>query len=139
MQSKIPIGTDISDLLQQLASSSGGGGIHFEPGVEQSRGVASTHAMLLRQAQDTILGEVEARYASKGTDTEENVNRSLAQAKAALECTTDGILVVDSHGKIVGSNQKFSEMWKLPPQILEGGSDREALHCVLAQLKDPYS
>ena len=63
--------------------------------------------------------------------------KSLSLLRATLESTADGVLVVDSLGKITTYNQQFAEMWRLPPQILASGNDEEALAFVLDQLKDP--
>ena len=57
--------------------------------------------------------------------------------RATLESTADGLLVVDTNGKIVSFNQKFAEMWKVPGDILVAGDDGRALESVLPQLKDP--
>ena len=57
--------------------------------------------------------------------------------RATLESTADGILVVDSKGKIVSFNQKFAQMWRIPGDILVAGDDRRALDFVLNQLKHP--
>ena len=57
--------------------------------------------------------------------------------RATLESTADGILVVNSAGKIVAYNQKFAEMWGIPKSVLTSRDDNEALDFVLAQLKDP--
>ena len=51
--------------------------------------------------------------------------RELAQAleivRGTLESTTDSIMVTDEKGKITNYNQQYIEMWKIPPEILEGG------------------
>ncbi len=57
--------------------------------------------------------------------------------RAALESTADGILVVNSEGKIASYNQKFAEMWSIPEPVLKARDDSKALDFVLAQLKDP--
>jgi diguanylate cyclase (GGDEF)-like protein/PAS domain S-box-containing protein len=64
-----------------------------------------------------------------------NIETSLLEA--TLESTADGILVVDRQGAIVMYNQKFRKMWHIPPGVLKTGSDDEAIHHVLRQLKDP--
>gem|GEM_PF-315232 len=71
--------------------------------------------------------------------TEENLEQSLSLITATLESTTDGILVVDRHGKIVSFNQKFVRMWRIPDSILASRNDEQALEFVLGQLKNPES
>jgi diguanylate cyclase (GGDEF)-like protein len=65
------------------------------------------------------------------------LEKSLALSKATLEATADGILVVDKERKIVGYNQKFRKMWKIPQKVLMPGNDQEAARYVLSQVKDP--
>ncbi len=62
---------------------------------------------------------------------------SLSRLKAALESTTDGILVVNRNGKTSASNELFAKMWKIPADILESHDDDKALAYVLDQLKTP--
>jgi PAS domain S-box-containing protein len=57
--------------------------------------------------------------------------------RATLESTLDGILVVNSVGKIVAYNRKFAEMWRIPESVLASRDDNVALSFVLSQLKDP--
>ncbi len=71
------------------------------------------------------------------SDDETTSARSISLAMAAFESTTDGILVVDPNGRILGSNRKFAEMWRIPPEIIEAGDDEAAIDCVIDQLKDP--
>ncbi len=52
---------------------------------------------------------------------EENLARMTSQLKAALEATGDGILVIDSEGRIVNMNRRFSDMWQIPAGILHEG------------------
>ncbi len=64
---------------------------------------------------------------------------SLSLLRATLEATADGILVVDQDGKIVTYNQKFVEMWQIPPDILEARDDSQAIDHILGQLLQPQS
>jgi PAS domain S-box-containing protein len=57
--------------------------------------------------------------------------------RAAFESTADGILVVNVEGKIDTYNQKFSEMWRVPEEVLASRDDARAIDCVLEQLSDP--
>ena len=62
--------------------------------------------------------------------------QSLSLLDAALESTTDGILVVDLNGRIVSYNQRFAEMWRIPQAVLEAHDDERALAFVTEQLAD---
>src|SRR5713226_3045019 len=68
---------------------------------------------------------------------DEERDRSLSLLTATLESTADGILVVDTQGKIVRFNRKFIEMWHIPESIVASRDDNQALAFVLDQLKDP--
>jgi PAS domain S-box-containing protein len=62
---------------------------------------------------------------------------SVSLLKATLESTEDGLLVVNSSGKIVQFNQKFIEMWRISDEIMKDGEDNKALEYVKNQLINP--
>ncbi len=68
---------------------------------------------------------------------EQEARHALSLLEATLESTTDGLLVVDTQGRMTRFNRKFAEMWRLPHPILASGDDRQALDFVLDQLADP--
>ena len=68
---------------------------------------------------------------------EAELEKSFSLQKATLESTVDGILVVDSEGKIVQYNQKFAELWRIPEDVLKLMKDEAALQYVMDQLKYP--
>ncbi len=68
---------------------------------------------------------------------ERQLDHSLSLLRSTLESTADGILVVDSVGKIVASNGRFRELWRIPDSIMESGDDEQAIAYVLEQLEDP--
>lgn len=68
---------------------------------------------------------------------EERLARLLALHQATLDSTTDGLLVVDTNGRIVSYNRQFVEMWGIPEQVAADGDDSLALQLVLHQLRDP--
>ncbi|HUR62374.1 MAG TPA: PAS domain-containing sensor histidine kinase [Candidatus Thermoplasmatota archaeon] len=80
---------------------------------------------------------VTMRDVSERKAAEREIQSSLSMLSATLESTADGILVVDAGGRIVNTNQKFGEMWRMPADILASRDDQRALAFVLGQLKDP--
>lgn len=71
--------------------------------------------------------------------SEFELDRSLSLLKATIESTADGLLVVDTSGKIVQYNRKFAEMWRIPQEILDKQDDNLAINFVQDQLADPAS
>jgi PAS domain S-box-containing protein len=46
---------------------------------------------------------------------------TVAVMRATLESTMDAILVTDEKGKVTDFNEKYSDLWKIPPDLLERG------------------
>ena len=67
--------------------------------------------------------------------------KELAQAlvimRATLESTTDAILVTDEKFRVTDFNEKYLEMWKIPPEILDHGSFHEVLETEGQFFPDP--
>ena len=61
---------------------------------------------------------------------EEQREQALAELQATLESTADGILVTDLAGRIRAFNQRFAQLWAIPPDLLAARHD-EAVHAWL--------
>jgi PAS domain S-box-containing protein len=95
----------------------------------------STTVSIIRNKQGEVqffLVMIEDVTARKKASSE--LEKSLSLLKATLESTVDGLLVVDSSGKIVQVNQKFIEMWRIPDEILDTGEDSVLIQFVRNQL-----
>ncbi|MEX0749615.1 MAG: EAL domain-containing protein [Dehalococcoidia bacterium] len=57
--------------------------------------------------------------------------------KSTIESTADGILVVDSDGKVAFANRRFAEMWRLPDELIAAGDDDALIDHVVSQVLDP--
>jgi len=68
---------------------------------------------------------------------EDSLHESISLQKATLESTTDGIVVINSQGKITSFNQKFLEMWNIPKNLVDSGKDVKIREHVMEQLIDP--
>ena len=68
---------------------------------------------------------------------EEALRRSETQVHTILESTADGILAVDSKGKVIKANRRFADLWRIPQSLMEGGDDNALLDFVLDQLSNP--
>ena len=65
------------------------------------------------------------------------LEETLSLLNATLDSTVEGILVVDSKGRIERFNRRFTKMWRIPDSILDSREDDEAIAYVLEQLIDP--
>jgi diguanylate cyclase (GGDEF)-like protein/PAS domain S-box-containing protein len=65
------------------------------------------------------------------------LQRALSLMQSTLESTGDGLLAISQDGKIVSYNQRFAQMWRIPPDVLRPGDDSQALNFVLDQIRDP--
>lgn len=58
---------------------------------------------------------------------------------AILESTTDGVLVVDLHGRVVGRNSSFDRLWRMPLALVVTQDDAALVAHAGAQLAEPES
>ena len=68
---------------------------------------------------------------------EEALHWSETQLQVILESTADGILAVDNKGKMIKTNRRFAELWRIPQSLMDIRDDRALLDFVLAQLSEP--
>jgi PAS domain S-box-containing protein len=66
----------------------------------------------------------------------EEYARALSLHQATLKSTADGLLVVDPGGGVLSFNERFLEMWRIPPAAAAAGRDADLLGAVLPQLVD---
>ena len=71
-------------------------------------------ALELSNANAVLKEEIAQRKLAEAT-----TRKTLSLLNAALESTADGILVVDSRGKITGFNRKYVNMWHIPDAVME--------------------
>ena len=57
--------------------------------------------------------------------------------RGALESTADGILVVNSEGRVLTRNSKFLDLWRIPDALRTSFSDDDLLHFSAGQLNNP--
>ncbi|MBN3960914.1 PAS domain S-box protein [Nostoc sp. NMS8] len=77
------------------------------------------------------------RDLSERKQTQVALENSLSLLSAIFESIQDGILVVDSSSNITSYNQKFLEMWSIPPELLTEPDHPQRLGYLANQLKDP--
>ena len=93
-------------------------------------------AIALRFENLNLLNEVKSANRALQFEIAERMQAE-ANLRVILESTADGILAVDAAGRIIQTNRKFIELWKLPPSIAETGDDAAMLNFILDQLVDP--
>ena len=95
-----------------------------------------TSSFLELEEQPTMLLSV-FRDITERKQIEESLRQSEIKLQVIIESTADGILAIDSHGKVIKTNNRFAELWKIPPAILNSGEDATLLNFVLEQLVNP--
>ena len=68
---------------------------------------------------------------------ESALEKSISLQRATLEAAVDGIIVVNKNGKITIFNQKFLQLWHIPPKIIAARDMKQTLSFLSHQLKDP--
>ena len=62
---------------------------------------------------------------------------AVSQLGSILESTTDGIVVTDLEMRVTRFNERFTQMWNIPAEIVPIIADGRALRFVTAQLEEP--
>jgi len=86
---------------------------------------------------DNVLLQAIVRDITERKKAEELLRQSEIELHVIIESTADGILAIDRNGKVMKTNNRFAELWKIPPTILNSGDDDTLLNFVLEQLINP--
>jgi PAS domain S-box-containing protein len=65
------------------------------------------------------------------------LEQSLSLLQSTLEATADGILVVNTAGKVTALNQRLRALWRLPEEVVEGTTIQDLLAMVREQMEEP--
>jgi diguanylate cyclase (GGDEF)-like protein/PAS domain S-box-containing protein len=68
---------------------------------------------------------------------EREVRRALTLLQSTLDSTADGILVIGEGGRILTYNQRFVDMWRIPPGVMDDASDERVLEFIREQISTP--
>lgn len=68
---------------------------------------------------------------------EEDLNLSRALSVTAVECSVEGILIVDESLRVISYNHVFTDMWQIPKRLMDAPGDAPWLSHLSSRLKDP--
>jgi signal transduction histidine kinase len=71
------------------------------------------------------------------SETVRDQAHTLSLLKATINATADGLLVVDTQGRVAEYNARFLAMWRIPEELARSGLDARLLEFVLDQLETP--
>lgn len=80
---------------------------------------------------------VQLRDISSERQAERQRDTLLAELRATLEATADGILVTDLRGRIRAFNRRFAQLWSLPETALAGRDDQAVFEWMRLNVLDP--
>ena len=92
--------------------------------------------LLVEMAADISFALNNFEREARRMETEEEVRFQKTILVTQQETSLDAILVVSESGKIVSSNQQFTRLWKLPPQLVDAGLDAPVLQAVAEHVED---
>ncbi len=78
-----------------------------------------------------------ARDVTEKKIAEMAVRESELKLRSIIESIDEGVLVVDSHGKLMHTNCRFQDMWHIPDKLITRGDDGELLEFCEKQLNNP--
>ena len=76
---------------------------------------------------------------SRHEETHQELVKSLSLLNATVESTADGILVVDTKGKVTLYNATFLKLFRIPESLITLHDDNKLLEFVLDQFKEPVT
>ncbi len=77
------------------------------------------------------------RDVTERKQAEDALKSSMALLETILESTDNGILVVGADGRVLKVNGRFTDMWRIPAEVIDRGDDEMLLKHILFQLSDP--
>lgn len=73
---------------------------------------------LVKAGQDSSIFLISMRDLSSQRRVENELEKLIAELRATLESTADGILVTDMEGGIRSYNRRFAELWNVPADLM---------------------
>jgi len=110
---------------------------HFITAKGDSRWVLEDAILAEDPESGGLVVDVAVRDITEHKQAEQALRESEGLLRATLGATADGLLVVGEDGKVIHANPRFTEMWRIPAELLAAGDDRQLLDCVVEQLREP--
>ena len=101
--------------------------------------MGEAHRVAVNLLDDPTVGRfvVSACDITARVAAELELRKTLSLLTATLESTADGILAVDTAGRISSFNRRFAEMWRLPDSILATRDGAEVVAFAMDQVASP--
>ncbi|MBK9028131.1 MAG: EAL domain-containing protein [Propionivibrio sp.] len=77
----------------------------------------------VRLSKEIVVYQVAISDRTEQRRVEQELENLLAELRATLDSTADGILVTDTDGAVRGYNQRFAELWDIPPELMTRKDD----------------
>jgi len=108
---------------------------------EYLEGLVAERTLELRKNQNSMLDLLEDLRAENEArqQSEQALRLSEVELRCVLETCADGILAINSHGKVIHANRRFADIWHIPVSIMDSGNDQTLLRHVVNQLTHPES
>ena len=81
--------------------------------------------------------EAESKYLKQIATAAEELQEREALLRTILESTADGLLVANDDGKLIHSNTRFNEIWRIPEDLQGTEDDLKLYGVVIDQVDDP--
>jgi PAS domain S-box-containing protein len=95
-----------------------------------------SNAMPQREADGSILWHGFITDVTERKQAEQALRKNESHLKSILGSTTDGLLVIDNQRRILYFNGRFTDIWRIPAELVESGNDQDLLGQALCQLMD---
>jgi len=99
--------------------------------------VAGGWAYVVRTQRQKVNLEAESKYLQQIATAAEELQEREALLRTILESTVEGMLVVNEDVKVIHSNTRFNEIWRIPEDIQGTEDDLKLFGVILNQVDDP--
>ncbi|MBA4141986.1 MAG: response regulator [Nitrosospira sp.] len=99
---------------------------------EAARQAASNAILEISQRIEPELEQVRKTF----EETMKQIDNALAILRATIESTTDGILVTDENANVLRYNERYLQIWQIPPEVADGAQHQQLLNFCSMYLTD---